>query len=368
MPFTDWFAPAVGRTRDKYDLDCTSDLLGYGSFGKVLNGRNKVTGSVCAVKQIEKTLRNRAGSVCVVKQIEKEIEIMQRLNHPHIVKLLNHFEDENCYYIAMELCAGGKLIDFIARGHHYRESDTATIMQQVFSAVEHLHERHIVHLDLKPDNMLFEMRNPIDPISQNRVKLIDFGISCNCSFGQPLRKSAGTPEYMAPEVIDTHFGTPADMWSCGVAMFELLSGCIPFRGETEAGIFAMIRRGNFTFAESAWGGISQDAKDLIRTLLKLNPRERLSAQEASAHAWTRYKPHATQSCQLLSALRHFRNRSAKKKCVVEEDDALGNVRAALRDVSEAALRDVTHWANSIFAQTMVDDNIVKNADRSSYWL
>jgi calcium-dependent protein kinase len=351
-----WFAQTVGKSRDglsAYDLDCTSDLLGCGSFGKVLKGRNKVTGCVCAVKQIEKSSRQRAGSKPAVLS---EISIMQRLSHPHIVKLLDHFEDENCYYLAMELCAGGKLTDFIARGHRYQESDTATIMQQVFSAVEHLHARDIVHLDLKPDNMLFEMRDPIDSISQNRVKLIDFGISYTCSSGQTLRVSAGTPEYMAPEVIDTHFGTQADMWSCGVAMFELLCGCIPFRGETEAGIFAMIRRGNFTFAEKAWGGISQDAKDLIRSLLKLNPRERLSAQEASAHAWTRHMPHATQSCQLLSALRHFRNRSAKRKCGgVQEDDALENVRAALRDV--------THWANSIFG-----DNFAKNADRSTYWL
>jgi calcium-dependent protein kinase len=236
-----WFAQAVGETRDglnAYDLDKASGLLGHGSFGKVLKGRNKVTRSVCAVKQIEKKLRNQISSKPAVRS---EIAIMQRLDHPHIVKLIDHFEDDSCYYLAMEMCAGGKLIDFIAEGHHYQESDAATIMQQVFCAVEHLHERHIVHADLKPDNMLFESK--LDSIALNRVKLIDFGISCTCSYGQTLRMIAGTPEYMAPEVIDSHFDTQADMWSCGVSMYVLLCGYTPFRGDTEAAVFAMTRRG-----------------------------------------------------------------------------------------------------------------------------
>jgi calcium-dependent protein kinase len=340
----EWFVQNVGGTRDivnTYHLDGTSGLLGYGSFGKVLKGKHKVTGSVCAVKQIEKLLRNQIGSKPAVRS---EIAIMQSLDHPHLVKLIDHFEDDNFYYLAMDLCIGGKIIDFISRGHQYQERDAAIIMEQLFSAIDYLHERHIVHLDVKPDNMLFESS---DAIAQNRVKLIDFGISCSCSYGQTLRKSAGTPEFMAPEVIDSHFGTQADLWSCGVTMFELLCGYTPFRGETEAGLFAVVRRGNFNFAEKDWGRISQDAKDLIRALLRLNPRERLSAQDALDHTWTRLAPDFEQSTHLLSAVKHFRSRSAQRKRPVQEADALVNVRAVLEEV--------TQWANAMFGQTPFDD-------------
>lgn len=352
-----WFAQAVATPHaglSKYDLDSTS-LLGYGSFGKVLRGRNKVSGSVCAVKQIEKSSRNRV-SVSSKPAVRSEIDIMQRLSHPHLVKLIDHFEDGDFYYLAMELCSGGKIIDFLSQCLQYRERDTASIMQQVFSAVNHLHERDIVHLDLKPDNMLFESGSAI---AQNRVKLIDFGISCTCSNGRTLRIHAGTPEYMAPEVIDSHFGTQADLWSCGVSMFLLLCGYTPFRGERESSLFAAIRRGNFNFAAKDWGGISQDAKDLIRALLKLNPRERISPQEALEHSWTRLEPYTAKSCLLSGALRHFKSHSAQRKRPVPKDDVLIDV--------QTVLAEVTQWATSLFGQTTLDDKIARNDFRGSYW-
>jgi len=284
------------------------------------------------------------------------------MSHKSICALREYFndQDDTVVVMIMELLSGGDLLDAVINSGAYSEADARNIFRQVLDGVAHMHMRGVVHRDLKVENLM--MKHPSDLMS---VKIIDVGLAHVVGSGNQIMDSddgsvtvRGTPEYMAPEVIDSHFGTQADLWSCGVTMFELLCGYTPFRGETEAGVFAVVRRGNFNFAEKDWGRISQDAKDLIRALLRLNPRERLSAQDALDHTWTRLAPDLEQSTHLLSAVRHFRSRSAQRKRPVQEADALVNVRAVLGEV--------TQWANAMFGQTPFDDPCIMKDRRKNH--
>lgn len=346
--FSAWLSHSTGirQSRDIYEFyefNQHAGVLGLGSYGQVVQARSKATGVNCAIKQISKTMNDddkaRAMNLRDTKAVRQEIEIMQSLNHQNIVKLVDNFEDNFRFYLAMELCAGGRVIDFIARTQVYSESDVAVLMRQVFDAIDYMHGKDIVHRDVKPDNMLLESCRPL---AQNTLKLIDFGISCKCSSGQELRLRAGTPEYMSPQVIDGRYDARADLWSCGVVMYSLLCGYVPFRGQSESGIFTAVRRGNFTWPEKDWQRTSDESKDLIRGLLKLDARERLTAQEALGHSWTRNATAFGRATQLESTLRHFKSHSANRKRPVEEADSFANVRAAWNEISR--------WADGLLPQ------------------
>merc|ERR1719235_1358181 len=117
-----------------------------------------------------------------------------------------------------------------------------------------MHKRGIVHRDVKPDNMLLESRRPI---KDNTLKIVDFGLSVESLPGRDLRQFCGTPGFMSPQAIDGRYDLQTDIWSCGASMYELLSGQVAFRAETDAGIFAAVRRGNFTFPEADWRRVSE---------------------------------------------------------------------------------------------------------------
>lgn len=343
-----WIARAAGATPshlyDIYDVD-TRTVLGAGSFGKVLMGRNKATGHTCAIKQIakasrrkhwtqkEQDARERAAS------LKQEVYIMEKLDHRNIIRLVGKFEDDLNNYLVMQLCVGGKVTDFISQMQDYRESDAAVLMQQVFEAIGYMHKMEIVHRDVKPDNMLLESRNPI---KDNTLKIVDFGLSVESLPGRSLRQFCGTAGFMSPQAIDGRYDLQTDMWSCGASMYELLSGQVPFRAETDAGIFAAVRRGNFTFAEADWRHVSEDAKDLIRSLLKMNPRERFTANRALEHIWIR-KNHG--AAPLQRTVSRFSERKARRERPQPEAEA-----SQLPDV-RVALSEVTSWVNSFLPQS-----------------
>lgn len=301
-----WGMGASADVHDVYDIDCSS-LLGAGSFGQVMLAKRKTRGrgeqsqaaERCAVKQIPKLMGQGAASAKAQKQ---EVLIMRELNHPNVVRLLEDYEDELNYYLAIELCTGGRLSSFVAHQACFTESDAAYLSAQVLSAVRHVHGKGIIHRDIKPDNMLMESWNPI---RSNTLKLIDFGLSCKCAPGQVVRASVGTAEFVSPQAIDGRYDTQADMWGCGVSMFWLLCGYVPFYGESSNRIFDAVRRGNFTFSSAEWRDITDNAKDLIRLLLKMKPSERWTAEQALQHVWVREEAPGS-SGVLGRALRNFR--------------------------------------------------------------
>merc|ERR1712072_1047792 len=159
-----------------------------------------------------------------------------------------------------------------------------------------------------------------EPIDKNLLKIIDFGLSCKYETGQVLTTKAGTPYYVAPQVLAGKYDQLADLWSCGVIMYVLLCGYPPLFGETDAEVLSKVRLGNFSFNAADWKNVSEDAKNLIRMLLKMNPRDRYTAEQALNHDWIKQKaPKATGAsigAGLVDNLKGFRSQNKLKKAAL----------------------------------------------------
>mmetsp|Transcript_19572 Transcript_19572/g.36645 ORF Transcript_19572/g.36645 Transcript_19572/m.36645 type:complete len:501 (-) Transcript_19572:73-1575(-) len=315
-----------GKIQDFYDID--KKKLGEGSYGAVSKCTNKSTGVTRAVKSISKAQMKN------LDRFKQEIQIMKIMDHPNIIKLFESFEDHRNIYLVLELCTGGELFDRIIDAGHFTEVQAAIVMQHMFRAIFYMHENHICHRDLKPENFLFTTK---DPIEKSALKVIDFGLACKFQADQVLTTKAGTPYYVAPQVLAGKYDQSADLWSLGVIMYVVLCGYPPFYGETDADVLAKVRLGNFSFNAADWKSVSEDAKNLIRMLLKMNPRDRYTAEQALNHVWVRNKaPKATNvalQSNLVDNLRGFRSQNKLKKA------ALHVIASQLGEGQIKALRD-----------------------------
>eukprot|EP00928_Gymnodinium_smaydae_P018457 TRINITY_DN17022_c0_g2_i2.p1 TRINITY_DN17022_c0_g2~~TRINITY_DN17022_c0_g2_i2.p1 ORF type:complete len:517 (+),score=137.34 TRINITY_DN17022_c0_g2_i2:91-1641(+) len=298
-----------GKISDFYELD--KKKLGEGSYGAVYKARNKDTQSIRAVKTIAKDQMKN------VERFKQEIAIMMMMDHPNIIKLYETFADRKLIYLVMELCVGGELFDRIIDVGHFTEVQAAIIMQQIIRAIYYMHENHVCHRDLKPENFIFMTKEPIE---KNLLKIIDFGLSCMFSPEQVLTTKAGTPYYVAPQVLAGKYDHLSDMWSCGVIMYVLLCGYPPFFGESDAEVLSKVRLGNFSFKTSDWKNVSEDAKGLIRMLLKMNARDRYTAEQALNHEWIKNKAPKAGNINLqqkfVDNLRGFRSQNKLKKAAL----------------------------------------------------
>jgi len=315
-----------GNITDFYNLSRSN--LGTGSYGSVCKAVNKSTNQVRAVKTIQKgTMRN-------IERFKQEIAIMKMMDHPHIIKLYESFDDMRNIYLVMELCGGGELFDKIIESGQFAENHCAILVEQMVKAVNYMHENRICHRDLKPENFLFSNKERIET---NSIKIIDFGLSCQFTPGVPMKTKAGTPYYVAPQVIAGKYDHLCDMWSAGVIMYVMLCGYPPFFGDTDAEILAKVRTGKYTFSSKDWKGISEDAKDLIRCLLKLDPAERYSAKKALGHAWIKNTAPKLTGVNLqanfVDNLRTFRSNNKLKRA------ALHIIAGQLNEKEIQALRD-----------------------------
>jgi len=299
----------TGRVQDIYDIDKTK--LGQGSYGAVSKCVNKSTRTIRAIKSIPKALMKNT------ERLKMEIAIMKEMDHPNIVKLFETFEDHRTVYLVMELCSGGELFDRIIELGHFTEVQGAKVMQHIFRAMYYMHENSICHRDLKPENFLFTTK---DKIEKSTLKIIDFGLARHFGPDTVLTTKAGTPYYVSPQVLTGKYDHMADLWSCGVIMYVLLCGYPPFHGDTDADVLAKVRSANFSFIAADWRNVSEDAKNLIRMLLKLNPKERFTAEQALNHVWvTKTAPKAkgvSLSGGLVDNLRTFRSQNKLKKAAL----------------------------------------------------
>jgi calcium-dependent protein kinase len=266
----------------KYKADPFKDYelleyLGEGGYGKVYKVRHLSTNQVRAMKIIKK--KNPIDE----KKILKEISLLKGLNHPNILKVYEFFTYENNIFIINEFCSGGELFDKLTEVKYFSEYVAANIMRQLLSAINFCHENGIIHRDLKPENILIESKNE-KYIDYFKIKIIDFG-TCELFQSKMLKEQIGTSFYIAPEVLKNNYNEKCDLWSCGVILYILLCGSPPFYGEDEDEIFTKILFWNYSFKQSIWEDISNEAKDLINKLLELNPKKRLSAKEALEHKW-----------------------------------------------------------------------------------
>lgn len=264
-----------GRVTDFYQM--VGGRLGEGSYGSVHRGVRKATGQPCAIKTVVKV------RLCNVASFRREIEIMKEMDHPHIVKLYESFEDDRNIHLVMELCLGGELRDYLVRAGRLSEAGVSLVMQSLFHAVMYMHANNICHRDLKPENLMFATE---DPLESNTLKVADFGLARNFSSGAGAVATVGTACYIAPEVLAGSYSFPADLWSCGVILYTLLYGQLPFVGKTSKEVLAKVRKGRFSFPADRQD-ISEGAKDLVGRLLRLQQKERFTAKEALEHPWIR---------------------------------------------------------------------------------
>jgi len=248
--------------------------LGDGAQARVYKGRCKGSGRLCATKV------SHPKPVCVAL-LEEEATILQRLDHPHIAKLLGSGRCPHGPFLAMELCHGGDMFDVLSREKRLSERAASRVMRQLLEAVAHMHSRGICHRDLKEENLLVAKPGPVEELI---VKVCDFGISQRID--GPSRAGLCTPNYAAPEVLaGEEGGKPGDLWSCGVILYSLLCGCVPFDGQSRAEVLEMVRSEGPSFHEAAWSDVSDEAVGLIRRLLRTEGDKRYTAEQALAHPW-----------------------------------------------------------------------------------
>lgn len=245
--------------------------LGEGSFGKVKLAVHRSTGQQVALKIIA---RKKLISRDMVGRVEREIEYLQLLRHPHIIKLYTVIKTPNEIIMVLEY-AGGELFDYIVSHGRMPEEKARRFFQQMLCAVEYCHRHKVVHRDLKPENLLLD--------ENLNVKIADFGLSNIMTDGNFLKTSCGSPNYAAPEVISgkLYAGPEVDVWSCGVILYVLLIGRLPFDDDHIPSLFAKIQRGVFTIPN--W--CPEDAQKLMRKMLVVNPMHRATIDDIRLDPW-----------------------------------------------------------------------------------
>jgi len=257
---------------DEFSID-KSKVLGTGMNGEVLVGKRKSDGLEVAIKPYPSVGINKEDQ----RSLRNEVEIFLSLDHPHIARLLDVYEEIDKLWLVMEVCSGGEVLDYIQK-NRLSESKAASWVNQMLLAVNYMHSFNIVHRDIKLENFLFEDK------TYSHVKLIDFGMSRYCTEGVAMKIACGTVPYMAPECFKQSYTIKCDMWSMGVVVFGLLSGQIAFTG-SEKEQMAAISEGKYTMDPELWKNVSDTGKDFVTKLLTVDVDQRLSAEEALAHPW-----------------------------------------------------------------------------------
>ncbi|MCQ2816907.1 MAG: protein kinase [archaeon] len=255
------------------DFEKDPRLIGKGGFGEVWKVTHKATNKIYCIKIIKKESIIQQK---LVDQMNREIEIMYLLNHPHCLRLKNHFEDNDYFYLVMPLATKGQLYRILRRVKKFDERTAAQILRETISALMYLHsfKPPIIHRDLKPENLLLN--------ENGRIFLADFGWSNFKNDGDIRKTFCGTPEYIAPEMLRKEgHDHRIDIWSVGVLMFELLAGYSPFAAHTNQELYSNIKRLKIHWPQD----MPPFAKDLITKILKLNPAERLPFDKILQHKW-----------------------------------------------------------------------------------
>ncbi|KAH9645576.1 hypothetical protein HF086_005225 [Spodoptera exigua] len=252
-----------------YTLGAT---LGVGTFGKVKIGEHQLTKHKVAVKILN---RQKIKSLDVVGKIRREIQNLKLFRHPHIIKLYQVISTPTDIFMIMEYVSGGELFDYIVKRGKLQEHEARRFFQQIISGVDYCHRHMIVHRDLKPENLLLD--------HNMHVKIADFGLSNMMMDGEFLRTSCGSPNYAAPEVISgkLYAGPEVDVWSCGVILYALLCGTLPFDDEHVPTLFRKIKSGIFPIPEY----LNKSVVSLLCMMLQVDPMKRASIEDVKKHEW-----------------------------------------------------------------------------------
>nr|XP_048316477.1 serine/threonine-protein kinase 33 isoform X2 [Myodes glareolus] len=230
-----------------------------------------------------------AGS-SAVKLLEREVNILKSVKHKHIIHLEQVFETPKQMYLVMELCEDGELKEVLDTKGHFSENETRLIIQSLASAIAYLHNKDIVHRDLKLENIMVKSSFMDDNNEMNlNIKVTDFGLAVRKHGSRSegmMQTTCGTPIYMAPEVINAHeYSQQCDIWSIGVIMYLLLCGEPPFLANSEEKLFELIRKGELQFEDPVWDSVSDSAKNVLKQLMKVDPAHRITAKELLDNQW-----------------------------------------------------------------------------------
>ncbi|XP_009473739.1 PREDICTED: myosin light chain kinase family member 4 [Nipponia nippon] len=252
-----------------------NEILGGGRFGQVHKCEEKATGLKLAAKII------KARGPKQKDEVKNEISVMNQLNHVNLIQLYDAFESKNDIVLVMEYVEGGELFDrIIDENCNLTEMDTILFIKQICEGIQYMHQMYILHLDLKPENILCVNR------AANQIKIIDFGLARRYKPREKLRVNFGTPEFLAPEVVNYEFVSfPTDMWSVGVIAYMLLSGLSPFLGDDDNETLNNILSCSWDFEDEEFRDVSDQAKDFISKLLIKEKCWRISATAALKHPW-----------------------------------------------------------------------------------
>ncbi|XP_066521662.1 myosin light chain kinase, smooth muscle [Hoplias malabaricus] len=258
--------------KDFYDIE---DRLGTGKFGQVFKVVEKSTKKVWAGKFI------KAFSQKEKENVRQEISIMNSLHHPKLVQCVDAFEGKSDIVMVLEIISGGELFERIVdEDFELTEREVIKYMLQIIDGVQFIHKQGIVHLDLKPENIMCVNK------TGSKIKLIDFGLARRLEDSGSLKVLFGTPEFVAPEVINYEaISYPTDMWSIGVICYILVSGLSPFMGDNDNETLANVTSATWDFEDEAFDEISEQAKDFISSLLKKDMKARLTCAQCLEHTW-----------------------------------------------------------------------------------
>eukprot|EP00826_Nyctotherus_ovalis_P055429 TRINITY_DN7358_c0_g1_i14.p1 TRINITY_DN7358_c0_g1~~TRINITY_DN7358_c0_g1_i14.p1 ORF type:complete len:819 (+),score=264.67 TRINITY_DN7358_c0_g1_i14:151-2607(+) len=269
--------PKIDDVHKYYEPVEKNAKLGKGAYGEVVLMKEKSTGKLVAMKVIEKA---NITSQKVLASLINEIKIQKRILHDNIIRIFNHLEDSKNIYIVMEYAEKENLFRHIRERKKLSETEAYTLFKQTCSALCFLHAHHLMHRDIKPENLLLTR--------DNKLKLCDFGFCVQYDSGSRVT-CCGTIEYMAPEIFKREkYGEKVDVWSLGVLLYEMLHGYAPFHGRREQDTVAMIMKNQVEFGE-----IKEDAKELIRMLLRNKPSERPKVQKILDFPWMKRMEAAT---------------------------------------------------------------------------
>ncbi|KAM9356445.1 MAP/microtubule affinity-regulating kinase 3a isoform 6-T6 [Pholidichthys leucotaenia] len=245
--------------------------IGKGNFAKVKLARHMLTGREVAIKIIDKTQLNPNS----LQKLFREVRIMKILNHPNIVKLFEVIETERTLYLVMEYASGGEVFDYLVAHGRMKEKEARAKFRQIVSAVQYCHQKHIVHRDLKAENLLLD--------ADMNIKIADFGFSNEFTLGNKLDTFCGSPPYAAPELFQgkKYDGPEVDVWSLGVILYTLVSGSLPFDGQNLKELRERVLRGKYRIPFY----MSTDCENLLKRFLVLNPAKRGTLEQIMKDRW-----------------------------------------------------------------------------------
>ncbi|XP_044763334.1 serine/threonine-protein kinase BRSK2 [Coccinella septempunctata] len=245
--------------------------LGKGQTGLVKLGVHCVTGKKVAIKIINREKLSES----VLMKVEREIAIMKLIDHPHVLGLTDVYENKKYLYLVLEHVSGGELFDYLVKKGRLTPKEARRFFRQIISALDFCHSHSICHRDLKPENLLLD--------EKNNIKIADFGMASLQPMGSMLETSCGSPHYACPEVIrgEKYDGRKADVWSCGVILYALLVGALPFDDDNLRQLLEKVKRGVFHIPHF----VPPDCQSLLRGMIEVNPEKRLTLSEINKHAW-----------------------------------------------------------------------------------